>query len=274
MILAAAAVLVVGAGVGAAEKTWYVDDGGGEGINFTKIQDAVNNASEGDTVIVYGGTYKEAIAVNERLILRGIDHPVVDAITIRTDVCVIDGFIVTGSENFGIYVNSNYNTIVNCSIYNNGDDGICLSYSDDNVITNNSVLNNSGNGIHSWHSSHNLLTNNTISLSDGDGIRLENSHYNSIINNSIFGNYGGGVDMMGLSHNTVTNNTIYSNTGDAIAVRGSLYNCIVNNTIYSNGDDGISLSRSWGIEPVVWGSSQNTIRFNVIYLNSQYRVCK
>ena len=36
--LAVAAVLVVGAGVGAAATTWYVDDGGGAGVNYTVIQ--------------------------------------------------------------------------------------------------------------------------------------------------------------------------------------------------------------------------------------------
>ncbi|KAF5433087.1 copper-binding protein (NosD) [Candidatus Methanophagaceae archaeon] len=50
-------------------------------------------------------------------------------------------------------------------------------------------------------------------------------------------------------------------------MRGSLYNYIANNTIYSNGNYGIRLGRSWSGEPVVWGSSHNTITFNVIYLN-------
>jgi hypothetical protein len=31
-------------------KTWYVDDDGG--VDFTGIQDAVNNATTGDTIIV------------------------------------------------------------------------------------------------------------------------------------------------------------------------------------------------------------------------------
>ena len=38
-------------------NTLYVG-GSGEG-NYTKIQDAINNASDGDTVFVYNGTYYE-----------------------------------------------------------------------------------------------------------------------------------------------------------------------------------------------------------------------
>jgi hypothetical protein len=37
----------------ASATTWYVDDDGG--ADFTKIQDAVNSASIGDTIIVRGG---------------------------------------------------------------------------------------------------------------------------------------------------------------------------------------------------------------------------
>ncbi len=38
-------------------KTLYVG-GSGPG-NYTKIQDAIDNASDGDTVFVYNGTYHE-----------------------------------------------------------------------------------------------------------------------------------------------------------------------------------------------------------------------
>ena len=40
-------------------KTLYV--GGSEPGNYTKIQDAINNASDGDTVFVYNGTYDEKV---------------------------------------------------------------------------------------------------------------------------------------------------------------------------------------------------------------------
>ena len=180
MVLAAAAVLVVGAG--AAATTWYVDDGGGEGINFTSIQQAVGNASGGDTIIVYGGTYREDLTVNTRLILRGIDHPVIDAngswacIAISVDCCIVDGFNITGGANSGIYINSDYNTIINCSIYDNGDDGIRLDDSDYTIIANNTVLNNSDDGIKLWHSSHNLLTNNVINSNEDEGVDFSHSN--------------------------------------------------------------------------------------------------
>ena len=43
--------------------------GGNGSGNYTKIQDAVDNASSGDTIFVYNGTYYEHIAINKQLFL-------------------------------------------------------------------------------------------------------------------------------------------------------------------------------------------------------------
>ena len=51
--------------------TWYVDDDGG--ADFIRIQDAVDAASNGDTVYVYSGIYHESVNVSKSLILTGED---------------------------------------------------------------------------------------------------------------------------------------------------------------------------------------------------------
>ena len=43
-------------------KTWYVDDSGG--ADFTRIQDAIDAATDGDTIIVREGTYNENVAIH------------------------------------------------------------------------------------------------------------------------------------------------------------------------------------------------------------------
>ena len=101
-----AAVLVC-TGVGAAATTWYVDDGVGAGIDFTKIQDAVDAASEGATIRVGAGTYNENVDVNRRLTLIGEGADVVTVTAASADNhvfevtvdCVnISGFTVTGAS--------------------------------------------------------------------------------------------------------------------------------------------------------------------------------
>jgi len=56
---------------GAGATTYTVNASGG-GM-FTRIQDAVNYASNGDTIRVHSGKYDEYININKQLIIRGID---------------------------------------------------------------------------------------------------------------------------------------------------------------------------------------------------------
>ena len=69
-ICVAFVLLGVFAGVGAAlasATTWHVDDDFVQrpDANFTSIQDAVDAASHGDTIIVYSGTYTENVDMNK-----------------------------------------------------------------------------------------------------------------------------------------------------------------------------------------------------------------
>ncbi|RLF52019.1 MAG: hypothetical protein DRN11_01820, partial [Thermoplasmata archaeon] len=50
-------------------RTLYVG-GSGPG-NYSKIQDAIENASNGDTIFVYSGTYYENVVINKSIDLIG-----------------------------------------------------------------------------------------------------------------------------------------------------------------------------------------------------------
>lgn len=86
-------------------RTWYVNDDGG--ADFTKIQDAINAASDGDTIFVYSGTYHENIVVNkDDLTLVGEDK----------EATIIDG---QGTGNV-VYLTADNITISSFSIQNSG----------------------------------------------------------------------------------------------------------------------------------------------------------
>ena len=105
---------------GAGARTLTVDDSGG--ADFTEIQAAINNASAGDTILVYSGTYQEKVVVTKPLILKGIDNgggkPVVKATTrekpgeipiaLSSGSVTLDGFR-TESGSSGIYIISKNN---------------------------------------------------------------------------------------------------------------------------------------------------------------------
>jgi hypothetical protein len=50
-------------------NTLYV--GGSGPNNYTKIQDAIDDASDGDTVYVYSGFYDESLTISATIILQG-----------------------------------------------------------------------------------------------------------------------------------------------------------------------------------------------------------
>lgn len=105
-----------------------------EGADYSTIQQALNNASDGDIIEVQSGAYVEHVQVLHSVALIGVDtgsgRPVVDAnksssaITLRANATRIEGFNLTGSGgcgcgNAGILVDSSHNIIQNNILYKN-----------------------------------------------------------------------------------------------------------------------------------------------------------
>jgi len=99
----------------------YVDDDGD--ADYTRIQDAIDNASDGDTVFVYNGTYYENVVVNKTVDLTGEDRnsTIIEGrlyeyiINISADWVNLSGFTILSDwedEPFrGVYLESNHTTI-------------------------------------------------------------------------------------------------------------------------------------------------------------------
>lgn len=155
----------------ASSSTFEVLDGGvvlhvgGTGAgNYTRIQDALDNASDGDTVYVHSGVYYEHnIVVDKKISLVGEDKntTVINAvgrhqcIQIYHDGVVVKGFTVRNTSyafdwwcNSLLEVNKSRNVVVEDNVFisdyavpNNKDNyicGICLLGSRDCVLRNNS----------------------------------------------------------------------------------------------------------------------------------------
>ncbi|GAH68671.1 unnamed protein product, partial [marine sediment metagenome] len=166
--------------VSATGKTIYVDDDRpSEWYNETQvrtIQEGINNASAEDTVYVYNGTYSEHVTVNKQLDLVGEsrENVIVDGsgtgnvIKVTVNDVNISTFAITNG-NYGVYLSSSSNNIMNCDVYDNSGMygstyGIYLTSSSDNNIINCNVYNNSGGyggvyGIYLYGSSNNDIVN-------------------------------------------------------------------------------------------------------------------
>jgi parallel beta-helix repeat protein len=207
-------------------KTLYVG-GSGEG-NYTSIKDAVNNASEGDTVFVYSGVYFGLVEIEKPLKLIGenIDTTKIDAnnyrnaIKIASNNVIVSGFTVQNSggslyDAGAIRIGKGFNSYKNCSIVGNkivnNFIGIFFVFADYNKISENIFLNNSHSAIffHGSYCEHNSITSN-IFQENTVGFKSGDQKYNDIINNTFINNkYGIKITSQGnlITRNIFTNNT-------------------------------------------------------------------
>jgi hypothetical protein len=96
--------------------------------DFTTIQDAVNNAEPGDTVLVYAGTYNESVTISSGITVKGAEPGVTityssSAHTVNfvdlNSPTTFDGITVTrgGIGSYvGIYIDNSSPVIKNCDI--------------------------------------------------------------------------------------------------------------------------------------------------------------
>ena len=241
------------------------------GCVYSSIQDAVNAAASGDTILVQDGIYFENVNVNKKLIMRGIGSPVVDAggsgstITLSANGIGLEGFNPIGGGSYpeaGIKVNSSSNTLINNNVSNNGYYGIFLDKSGTNTLIGNNVSNNSAFGINLLSSLNNTLSGNNVSNNYPGGIYLDQSSGNNLSSNNVSNNQDVGIYVSSYSDNNtlIGNNVsstipIYWGSGYGIHLVGS------NNTLIGN-------NVSKNIYGIFLPSSSNSIlRNNIIYEN-------
>ncbi|WP_292389342.1 right-handed parallel beta-helix repeat-containing protein [Methanosarcina sp. UBA5] len=245
--------LVLGATVtqsGAAVLTVGIN--GGE--NYSFIQDAVNNAQNGDTIVVSPGIYIENINVNKEIaIISKTDVsgdmtnrtyvigavPANDVFSIKSNNVRITGFHILGGpsgidayQEVGLYLEG----VQNCSLSNNtlmlNDVGIDLNNSHRNLLDNNQICLGS-TGIVLSRSNENKLSNNLVETND-EGILLDNSTNNTLMNNTAESN-----DVGVLLDASITNmlgyNSISRNSYGVIIENMAGSNILTNNSLYMNG---------------------------------------
>ncbi|MEA2054528.1 MAG: NosD domain-containing protein [Candidatus Thermoplasmatota archaeon] len=233
-------------GPGTGSTIYVYADGSGD---YTTIQSAIDNASDGDTIFVFNGIYYENVIVNKPINLIGEnrDATVIDSngtgdvVNVTADQVNISKFTIRNGSN-GIVVSSGNNTISNCNISNNSNSGIMLNHSNNNTIVDNDISSN-GVGIRVSTSSSNNIGNCSIFDNMDDGISLTNSANNTLINNLVWRNADGIMIFSSSDNNDIINNNI-SNNGFGLYLYYADENEIFRNNISSNADDGISITYS------------------------------
>jgi len=185
-------------------------------LGYIRIQEAIDSAQSGNTIIVRNGTYSENVTINKSLTLIGIMGSTVingtgTLVNITANHVTLRGFTIrgSGSTDIGILLSNSNNIVISENTVTWKGYGIWLDRSDSCHISGNTITNNT-EGIHLESSgnaiiSRNTLTNNSfgivLSFSSGNGIHCNNITYNDV-----------GIDLWRSSNNTIYHNNLINNT--------------------------------------------------------------
>jgi len=214
--------------------------------DFSTIQEAINHATEGDTIYVRAGIYRENVVVNKTVILLGDNQDSIIlgeadgiAMEISSNNVTVKGFTIQGVNRIidyrGFLVNATFtkisqNRIINASY------GIiiCGNY---NIIT--------------W----NILTSTFRAI-------LCSGYYNKISNNFMEGNIHGVCPQIG-ENNTVSGNKFIRND---VAIEFLLKNRYISIV------DNIFLNNSVGIDFIFFGDNRDNFIFHNYFINNTEQV--
>ena len=231
LVLASSLLLILPMHVNAASRTIVVPD------DYATIQEAINNAAEGDTIYVKAGVYVENPIVNKTVSLVGEDRDstVIDVtaglkvesnnvtitgltiydgwqgISVSANCCSIFGNKITDATNgvvlFGFENNVTGNIFQSIGLSS----AIQLNFADRNLINNN-YIDSCVEGIQIWqNSNNNTVTGNTITNCQYTAINFQYSNDNVLAGNNI-SRSGLGTSIYGSNRNTISNNNYVDNT--------------------------------------------------------------
>jgi hypothetical protein len=190
----------------------FVDDNGDE--QFDNIQKAIDASSNGDTIFVYGGLYKENIHINHPIELIGEDKH--------------STLIDAGQRGHGVFIISSKVTIRNFKIFNGSSVNDPKDY--------HGVVINS----HGGKKLRYVKIDNCIITENQNGISLTNplTEIVDISHCNISNNYGHGIDSQDADIHEIVG-CVISNNEEGIHLRDTVFTIIMESIITYNQKTGI-----------------------------------
>lgn len=241
-------------------QTWYVDDDNTQGPwngslehPFQHITDALQNATDNDTIFVFSGVYYEHLTITKPLKILGEQKisTIIDGggqgtvVDIRSSRTMLSGFSITGGGSNGIgggvYISKNcqFDNISDNIICLNNNRGVTLYYSTYTSLLNNTIANNADDVLIVGLNTHHIFSNNFL---QDDNLELDETSYNIIQSNSF---YNGGIYQETSGSTNIFENNFFD-YGSMMLSKPVKYVIVNNSFIHSRGIkiDG-NLSEHW-----------------------------
>jgi nitrous oxidase accessory protein len=209
---------------------------GGQGVAMSapsSLQEQIDRAQPGDTLIVDGGVYYEHIVIDRPLMLEGRNGPVIDGegegdvVTITGDDVTLSRFVIRNSgravsrEPAAVKVDGAHATTIEHNRIESSHFGIHITDSHHPIIANNEIdvgnavpQESRGHAIYLWEVEGGAIHANTITNA-ADGIHLEFSDDNGIGEN-VVSDSRYAIHFMSSNNNRVLNNVFTNNLSGAL----------------------------------------------------------
>jgi len=236
--------------------------GTGEG-NYTKIQEAIDNSSDGNIIFVFdeSSPYFENLLVNKAITLIGEDREttIIDGgqngnvVYVTVDGVTISGFTITnGKDSYlfaGVDICANYTTISN-NIVKNNYIGIAIWDNNhnpnriifyDNVISDNIIISNSLEGVWFDYCKNSIVKSNILRNNNISSIHMFSASNNIISGNDI-SNSDYGLSLYDDSNNNdISSNNFVNNKRYCILILDSGKNNFSQNNFIESGRRNVKL---------------------------------
>jgi nitrous oxidase accessory protein len=229
------------------------------------ISDALENASDGDLILVKHGVYAEkTLNVNKSVTIQGEGYPIIDGqnayelFRVTANHVTLRGLHIRNvgtsytEDRAGIRIDRAAHFLIEDNKLEDAFFAIYLAYAKHGVVIGNEIFGNaenevsSGNGIHLWYCRHIRIEKNTI-RGHRDGIYFEFADSCLISNNLSEGNLRYGLHFMFSNDDVYASNTFREN-GSGVAVMFSRRIAMYDNLFENN-----------------WGSSSYGLLLKEIY---------
>jgi len=241
------------------------------------IQECINKAQAGDTILIAEGTYMENLIIEKSLILEGVGRdkvkiqaaargkPVIQLMSDNLIEVVIQGLTISGAKNvsssrictdrsaglcpYGISIRGQVRAAIQESkVSDNQGDGLWVDDSSMVILINSIISSNGNNGLSVRGSARATLISSIISNAMRYGLFARDSAQVTLQDSTVSDNRRTGLLFWHGVRVNLTNTTISSNRGNGLDVEDLAYVTLTNTIVSSNWYSGISILGSARLE--------------------------